>query len=918
MSRYGQCPACRTGYELEQEHIGRSLDCECGATLFAADVVGFSEIPVLCDQCDGEYVVDKDGAGETVECECGAHLTVPDVVLRMPVSSRGQSAADAIETAESQDPQATDEVQLKKGERLVACPDCEKNFVVTKEDVGVEAVCECRCAFTIKVTDKKKVVAVKISKPTASSKKNRDDSKEEHEEKEDRGSKKKTSPLKWFAVAAGAFLLFSVCFAVAKKAGLLAKAKPKTEEQKVVELGPVEELDPIEVVAVDAPAEANSESTDLAASNVNIVTPSGPETATNSSDTPAKSSIQSVFAAPPKKPLPKAAAARPLVPIVATKKRGATFAKALEDVLIEYDKTKELETEAAKSNDNTAYHQQLGKTIGDLQQAMALGNQAGSRIANRKVDVSEQMESIRFMLAFSYFKAGYLAEASILGEAVARYGSKAREQTKSGAMIAMAATQEANATHWAQNDNTGELDQMRRVIQLIAKRWPKDPQLDLYYLNLAQLYDRFNEPLKAASIYRFVPESSQHYATSQLAAGSALWAEYRTVIAENPSPDPKLAKRHEKIRVQARKFLATGVSKSVTDDSKPTMEILVAKLALARIEVIGEKLDAAEKWLSEGPIAPTKSIAVKAGVEGKVNVSPGFVRLIYETLFSIRSQLDNSAGANEALTEMASILGPEHSDQLGKLFLNAATSYIGQLSQSPVISRKQFSELSKLIEPLKGQDSALTASNILWLGEAWSKLAPRAANEKLKKQCFDKAATAYELAMSRDDFKKSNLQAAQLRRSQLLRGAGQLDDAAALIGKVLKESPNAFKLQLEAAECLQQAAIESQNPLGLVDAVNGPSGSPIWGWRKVVTTLHSFHYSDSGNEESLERLLMAQYNLAKCQWLIAKATTDPAKKTERMVALHKLMKQISGQIPPDAQPWAGKFNQLVAEVNKAK
>ena len=99
MSRYGQCPACRTGYELEQEHIGRSLDCECGATLFAADVVGFSEIPVLCDQCDGEYVVDKDGAGETVECECGAHLTVPDVVFRMPVSSRGQSAADAIENA---------------------------------------------------------------------------------------------------------------------------------------------------------------------------------------------------------------------------------------------------------------------------------------------------------------------------------------------------------------------------------------------------------------------------------------------------------------------------------------------------------------------------------------------------------------------------------------------------------------------------------------------------------------------------------------------------------------------------------------------------------------------------------------------------------------------------------------------------
>ena len=190
MSRYGQCPSCRTGYELEQEHIGRSLDCECGATLFAADAVGFSEIPVLCDQCDGEYVVDKDGAGETVECECGAQLTVPDVVFRMPVSSRGQSAADAIETAESRDTPATDEVQLKKGERLVTCPDCTTNFVVTKEDVGVEAVCECGCAFTIAVTDKKKVVATKVNKPAAASnKKSRDNSNEDQEEKEDRRSR---------------------------------------------------------------------------------------------------------------------------------------------------------------------------------------------------------------------------------------------------------------------------------------------------------------------------------------------------------------------------------------------------------------------------------------------------------------------------------------------------------------------------------------------------------------------------------------------------------------------------------------------------------------------------------------------------------------------------------------------------------
>ena len=127
MSRIGQCPSCRTTYELEAEHLGRALECDCGATLFAADVAGFTEIPVFCDQCDGEYVVDRDGAGEIIECECGAQITVPTVVFRMPVASRGQTPADAVEQADSQastqsNAQGTDNVALKKGERLVHCP----------------------------------------------------------------------------------------------------------------------------------------------------------------------------------------------------------------------------------------------------------------------------------------------------------------------------------------------------------------------------------------------------------------------------------------------------------------------------------------------------------------------------------------------------------------------------------------------------------------------------------------------------------------------------------------------------------------------------------------------------------------------------------------------------------------------------
>ena len=617
----------------------------------------------------------------------------------------------------------------------------------------------------------------------------------------------------------------------------------------------------------------------------------------------------SMFAPPPKKPLPKATAARPLVPIVLPEKSSRTFERAIEDTFLEYEKAEELAAEAAKSKDNKAYHEQLGKTIGWLQATLDMGAQTGADL--------KEIQPLRFMLAYSLFKAGYLGEASVVGEAVARYGEKDGPQTKSGAMIAMAACQEANQTHWADPENVGELEQMQRVIELIEKRWPKDPSLSLYYLNLAQMYDRFNAPMKAASIYRLIPQSSEHYATSQLAAGSALWGEYRTLAAdtEGPKTNPK---RLGQIRDQARKFLATGVKKSIEKDDKPTTELLVAKLALARIELSDEKLPAAEKWLTDKPMPVTKSMALKSGVDGKAKVSPAFIRLIYETIFSIRSQLNDSDGANQALNEMVKLLGPGNSDQIGKLFLSAARNYVAQLSKKKVVTRKEFSELSKLIEPLKGQDSALTASNILWLGEEWGKLAPKAANEELKKQCFEKAAAAYELAMSRDSFKASNLQGAQLRLAQFLRGSGQVDQAATLIGKVLQKSPNAFGLQIEAVECLQQASIDRGEPLTLVDAIDGPKGSPIWGWKKLVVTLHGVQYSGNASATNLDRLNRSQYNLALCHWLVAKATADPGQKNQRMVTLHKLIKQISSKISPDSQPWASKFNELIVEVNGAK
>ena len=222
----------------------------------------------------------------------------------------------------------------------------------------------------------------------------------------------------------------------------------------------------------------------------------------------------------------------------------------------------------------------------------------------------------------------------------------------------------------------------------------------------------------------------------------------------------------------------------------------------------------------------------------------------------------------------------------------------------------------ELIQPLQSDHKTLTSSNILWLGEAWSRLSGRAANDELARQCNEKAAAAYELAMSRPDFPKASRQAGLVRRSQLLRAAGQLDAAVVSLGDVLKQTPNAIELQIEAAASIQQSALDSHQPLSLTNAIKGPKDSPIWGWEKLVTTI----YAASGDDEekNAQRLSQCQYQLAFCKWQIAKATSDTGQRAARMSEATKLVSRLEATMKRDSQPWYDKFTALAKEVKAAQ
>ncbi|MGB7344826.1 MAG: hypothetical protein WBD20_11465, partial [Pirellulaceae bacterium] len=825
MSRFGQCPACRTVYQFDEEDIGSVFECECGVTLFAADVIGFSEIPVYCSNCSGEYVVDRDGAGESVQCECGTQLTVPNVVLRPPITRIGSPAAPSI----SPSPPSKPDLQLATAET--------QSRAQVKAQAKTQPGNQADTAADADGSERKKASR----------------------------RQRHWSPASIIGlVAVSLLLLFSIGMFVIKSLGDADEASNATAatddaNRSVSEAG----LDD-NALALAASELTNGSETGFAdssnASPKNRAANLGATEETQNAPEPQQ------FPPSPPRELPAAEQARPVVAIADLPPRGLTFDRSYQEAFESVEESSALEKQATKSGDTAQYHAALGKTIAMLQSTLSLVGPQQSQ---------KQIGELHYLLTYWYFRAGRLPEAAIMSEATARWGDPKKEATKEAAMIGLAAMQEANQSHWGNANDVGELDQMKTLIGVYQSRWPDDPQLDNMRLSLAQSYERFNHPLKSVAIYQMIAKDSPQFGAAQLAAGNALWAEYRTqasaLLDGNESDATTRLQAIVRIRDQAKQFLVTGVDKLIKSGDGLSQSVITAKLNLARIELNAADVQSAEAWLVDEPVSLIESIAIKPS-DDAVQMPVEFVRLVYETLFSIRLQRNDPVAANQVLTDMSAKLGKTDASAINKFRLTVVKQYVETLLRRTTINRSHLSTLSKLIEPLKNQDDSLTAANLLWLGESWSQLGDSAADETLSQQCFAKAAAAYQLAMKRTDFPTSSKQAATLRHLELIRKAGQADEALLAMTELLREAPNAFSMQIEATQMLQDLAIKSGQASQLLDAINGPKDSPVWGWTKLISVLHSQQATGENELRNTQRLMQCRYNFIWCHWLIAQST----------------------------------------------
>lgn len=566
------------------------------------------------------------------------------------------------------------------------------------------------------------------------------------------------------------------------------------------------------------------------------------------------------------------------------------FNSAYQDVFESYEALNALEPKSGKKASGD-YKMQLGETLTRAKHAFEL---------SARSDDPKKQNELGYLLAFLSYKAGHLIEASLYGETIARFGDVDDPSTHEALMIALAATQEANSSHWAIPKQVGELHQMETLAELVDQRWPQDPQRDVIWMSLAKSYADFGYSLDAARALLKINKDSSSYQSARLSAGMAHWNHF-VDQASVESPD---AKQMVGLLRTAEQALSNAI-KLGSDGDGPGKDWLVAKLTLAKIAYRLGELPKAERWLTAKPRPLVSSITTSKRNKKAIRVDVPLARAVFDLLYQVRFERNDFVGADKALQLLAGLTSKPDSSTSSQRQASMVISEVKKLLSGKAVSLAQYESLERMLKSANTSSSLtklMPTANQLWLAESLGTLAERASDTNVAGKCLGQAASIYSSVIAQNDLPKESLIQVTLRYAELLRESGQVEESIAAMKEILKSSPNIIDLQFQVALAQQEVAISAKDLRGLVAVMNGKAEEGIWGWAKLAVNLHGLRYSSSGTETHAQQLMLSQYHLARCGFLASRLTEDSG---ERSVLQGKARRQVSrilATLPPSSAP----------------
>ncbi len=525
---------------------------------------------------------------------------------------------------------------------------------------------------------------------------------------------------------------------------------------------------------------------------------------------------------------------------------------------------------------------------------------------------ADDLNVVRYFLAYLYYSAGRYHEAAVMGEFLATHYPESAG-AKHGAKIALVAHL-ANYNFSSPNNREWDAAQMVRVAQLITKNWKGEPEADEAWMMLGQIAIKEQDLTQAAEYLSNIQDNSPRKADADLQAGQALWSKYLSSRTLEPKPPQE---ELDELRTSAEARLKAGIQ-AIRAQSRPVnYDLLAGELSLAQIYVDSgrnkEALAALEVEKGVKELLDKKDPVTKT--------TPRFATQGYQTL--LRAYVGD-AKIDQALKVMGDLESLSKDDPT----LSLATMYrqLGEQIEEQIKAESDPQKVQQLTQSFgafleriasAAQDSSF--DNLGWVGEMLFRMGSgidRPGNTPPEARgYYDKAKGIYErmLAMPAEVKPEKADLGLKVRISKCKRRLGDYKSAINDLIVILQENDKLLEAQMEAAYTFEEWG-DNEDPKYYSYAMLGyrdRSGKQIvWGWGQLANIVQrQANLRDTYYE--------ARYNVANCRFKQAMKKSG----AEKIDGLNKAKFDIKiiHRFDPTlgGDQWYTKYDRLLKSVESA-
>ncbi|MGA2033202.1 MAG: hypothetical protein ABSG68_13170 [Thermoguttaceae bacterium] len=625
-------------------------------------------------------------------------------------------------------------------------------------------------------------------------------------------------------------------------------------------------------------------------------------------------------------PYQQKARVRLLDPLLAAEAKRAephTFVEASDRTKAALERISEAEAEDQRAK-TAEEHDKWRKRSADARAEALRYGRLALKLKSRAV-ADDDLNAIRYSLAYLYYKAGNMYEAAVLGEFLARHDAN-RAQAADGARVAMAAY--AALFREAGEDRQFEIAHLLQIADFVAGHFSGEADADEARLLLLQTAAAEGKLPQAIEYLGQIRPESARRAEAELSVGQAFWSAYLRSprLPETLRPKgPDLAH----LLQEGQRLLKDGVErlrKAVESGGEASYPLMAGVLSLAQMSLATGDPEQALRWLED------PKIGVKTLLDGKRAAVPGslpveackalvqaYVALqrwdLAERTMQDLERLVGKQGDAEGSRRLIQIyigLGRDMQEQLQRLRSDGKVEELARLSQTfetfltRIAARKEgntFRSLDWVAETYLGMGAGFDPGGGKLPSEA----------EKYYRRAADTFRTILQRCEAEKNFaaQPEAVIAVRIRLARCLRRLGAHQEALGLLVAVLKERATLVDAQIEAAYTYQ--AWGEEKPAYFSLAISGSQKyREVWGWAQLARRLAaSAKHKDAFHE--------ARYNLALCRFRLAQSQAEAGERDRQLKLTESEILMVQSLYPDmGGKAWYDKYDELLVKIQKLR